>query len=98
MGNQTSFKRPFKEYDEGKLYTVQGRNPVTCLFQNQEMPLLKMMLIFRLHVFHLPFFSSVKKMFMLAIYLWHMYWSLWQVRKNIAKRTKFVLFYAYKEK
>ena len=35
---------------------------------------------------------------MLVIYLWHMYWSLWQVRKNIAERTKFVLFYAYKEK
>ena len=35
---------------------------------------------------------------MLVIYLWHMYWSLWQVRKNIAERTKFVLFYAYKVK
>ena len=35
---------------------------------------------------------------MLVIYLWHMYWSLWQVRKNTAERTKFVLLYAYKEK
>ena len=51
----------FSEYDEGKLYTVQGRNPVTCLFQNQEMPLLKMMLIFGLSCLPSFFFFFSEK-------------------------------------